>query len=659
MRSFLVCGGATRHRSLFAALMIVALASIPVLAQGSGPYRRSVVDQGIRVVLSIDHIDPGKPAGLFREGDDVRFRFTISDTASGKPVQGASPAAWMDPHRPEEEGSPKSCSEKVARFLGGSYLSRAELDLNVYYVLVMNDDATITVVDPLFGFGSTKLLALVQLASSGKDWAMTSREDRVFVSMPDSHAVAVVRTDSWKVEKNIDIVVAPYRTVLQPDGRYLWVGCDDGDAEHSGVAVIDVEAGRLAARIPTGRGHHDIVVDDEGRFAYVTNSVDGTISVIDARKLLKLRDLPAGARPVSISYSAVARAAYAVDEVSGDVTAVDGARDRSVGHIRSELGAVQIGFAPGGRFGFIVDPITNRIHILDASSNRIVQSGKVDSMPESVFFSAGLAYVRHAKSELILMIPLDQIGHEGEPIPVVDLPGGQHPAGTCAHPTLAAGIVQAPGDNAVLIANPLDKAVYYYTEGMAAPIGSFSNYGREARAVQVVDRSLRERSPGVYETIAKLGHSGPYDIPFFLDAPRLIHCFDMAIEGDSAIERQRARKIVGPLAVEHLTKGSMVPAGTEFTLRFRLTDIATGKPVVGANDVTLVSVLSPGTRRSDAPATETAEPGIYQVTMRLSQPGAYYLYVGCQSHGLTIDNPQFRVLDVTRSIISQEQHESR
>ena len=46
--------------------------------------------------------------------------------------------------------------------------------------------------------------------------------------------------------------------------------------------------------------------------------------------------------------------------------------------------------------------------------------------------------------------------------------------------------------------------VYYYKEGMAAPMGSFSNYGRRPRAVRVVDRSLREQSPGIYRTEARL-----------------------------------------------------------------------------------------------------------------------------------------------------------
>jgi hypothetical protein len=61
-------------------------------------------------------------------------------------------------------------------------------------------------------------------------------------------------------------------------------------------------------------------------------------------------------------------------------------------------------------------------------------------------------------------------------------------------------MVPAPEGNSVLIANPADRVIYYYSEGMAAPMGSFQNYRREPRALMVVDRSLREVTSGVYTT---------------------------------------------------------------------------------------------------------------------------------------------------------------
>src|SRR6185503_18765637 len=82
--------------------------------------------------------------------------------------------------------------------------------------------------------------------------------------------------------------------------------------------------------------------------------------------------------------------------------------------------------------------------------------------------------------------------------------------GRLARPTPADGIVQAPGHPSVLVANAEDKVVYFYKEGMAAPMGHFQSYGKVPRAVLVVDRSLRETRPGIYETVAQMGPAGQY-----------------------------------------------------------------------------------------------------------------------------------------------------
>ena len=77
-----------------------------------------------------------------------------------------------------------SVAQKVESFLQGSLRSRPDVDLNAYYLLTLNEEASISVIDPLLGFGGTKLLTLVLLKSPGEDWALTSDRSKLFVSMP-------------------------------------------------------------------------------------------------------------------------------------------------------------------------------------------------------------------------------------------------------------------------------------------------------------------------------------------------------------------------------------------------------------------------------------------------------------------------------------------
>ena len=105
-----------------------------------------------------------------------------------------------------------------------------------------------------------------------------------------------------------------------------------------------------------------------------------------------------------------------------------------------------------------------------------------------------------------------------------------------------------------LVANAADRMIYLYKEGMAAPAGGFSTYGRVPRAVRVVDHGLRETARGDYATAVPLPRGGRYDVTFFVDAPRVVACFTADIGGPAAPEKPVPRVVaLDPPA--HLARG--------------------------------------------------------------------------------------------------------
>jgi DNA-binding beta-propeller fold protein YncE len=597
----------------------------------AGPVHDRIVREGIAIDVTVDPIeavDPIKANGAktLREGDEAVFRFHITDTATGTPLSGLAPAAWLNLVAPRVEDA-AGCQDKVKEILSGSALAKPEIDLTSYQVLALNEDSTVTVVDPFFGFGSTKLLAMLFLDSPGEDWVLSADSKRLFITLPATHHLAVADTTAWKVTATLDTGARPRRVAFQPDQGYIWVTWEKG------VDVFDPQSLKRVARIPTGRGGlegHEIAFSGDSRFAFITNRADGAVSVIDVRRLAKIRDLRTGPEPVSVAWSSLGAAAW-VSHLDGSLVAIDGEKAEPLARVQAEPGLGQIAFAPGGRYGFVVNPRADKVHILDASRNRLVQTAKVEKEPDEVTFSSELAYIRHRRSETVLMIPLGAVGEEGNAVSVVDFPGGQKAFGEGAGPVAAAGIVQAPGARAVLVAHPADRTVYYYKEGMAAPMGSFANYSRQPRAVLVVDRSLRERSPGTYETIARLRHPGHYDLAFFLDAPRVVDCLSLAVDPDP--EKAKERRAALPPKVEYLTAERTARAGQPFILRLRILDPVTEEPRKDVHDVTLLGFAPPGARQSRQPAAQV-EPGIYQAALVPDGPGTYYVYVESLSQGL-------------------------
>ncbi len=180
------------------------------------------VSQGIAVDLRVKALtDEKRNKDELREGDDAVFQLRFSEAATGVPVTGVYPKAWVD-HQQRDENV--DCRIKIKAFLSSNFQARPPLDLNSYYILTLNQDATLSVIDPLFSYGGSKLFTLVGLKSAGTDWLLLPNGRTLFVSMPASHAVAAVNTDTWKVTTNIEVEGGPVRISVQPDGRKIWVG---------------------------------------------------------------------------------------------------------------------------------------------------------------------------------------------------------------------------------------------------------------------------------------------------------------------------------------------------------------------------------------------------------------------------------------------------
>jgi YVTN family beta-propeller protein len=503
--------------------------------------------------------------------------------------------------------------------------ARPDVDLNSYYILALNKSPDISVIDPLLGFGGSKLLTLVMLKSPGEDWLLTRDGELLFVTLPAINQVAVIATRSWKVIDYIDAGTTPTRVTMQPDQHYVWV-TNEGNEKEGGVTVIDPATLKVAAKIATGAGEHDIVISSDSRFAFVSNRENDTVSVIDIQKLEKLNDVKVGPGPKSLALSELSKAIYVAGETDGSVTVIDEQSREVNARMKTKPGARSIRFAPGGRYGFVLNTKESTINIFDAASNQMLHEVTVGKAPDQIIFSNTFAFVRSLDTETVAMLRLGTIGKE---VDITDFPGGQVAPRKGSEPVHADSIVLAPEGNSVILANPVDKSLYYYTEGMAAPMGNFQNYRREPMAALVVDRSLREVKPGVYSTTIKLPASGKYDVAFLNDSPRVSHCFDLTADANPAMKEQKAVA----LRLEHQLKEMTMPVGKDFVFRFKLIDTATGNPKPDLKDVRVLTFMSAGAWQRRDFATSVGN-GMYEIKLNVPESGIYMIFFESASMGV-------------------------
>src|SRR5262245_60800585 len=353
---------------------------------GAGAQR--YVNEGISVEVSLEPLDKG--TGLRngpRSGSDTTVRFKITDSNSGQPLTNLRPAAWFDQRTNGPSTTAKDCREKVQSFLQPGFNKRPSIDLNKYFILALNEEANISVIDPLAGFGGSKLYTLVSLASPGADWVMGADRKRLYVSMPQVNEIAVIDTVTWKVVANIDAGPLPSRIALQPDNRYLWV------ANSSGATVIDTDTGKVAASIQTGSGDHEIAFADDGSLVFITNKKEGTLSLVDGRKLVPIRNIKVGPNPSSVAFSTLSKAVYVTNEGDGTIVVVSPTSQTSIARMTAAPGLRGVRLLPDSRFGFAINPETNKVYVFDLTSNRVLHAVPVGPAADQITFTREFAYV--------------------------------------------------------------------------------------------------------------------------------------------------------------------------------------------------------------------------------------------------------------------------
>ena len=590
---------------------------------------------GVSVALQVR---PLAEDGVLREGEFADVLFRVSDSTSGQPLSGVNPGAWLDPEAvaaDHAQGRERSCKSRVGVFLKSSIGARPLLDLNSYFLLVMNRDASVSVVDPSVSVGGiTSTMARIDLKQPPMDWVTPKDNKRVFVSMPTAGEVAVIDSEQFKLIDSVAAGSHPVRVALQPDERLLWVGNNAPKAEASGVTVIDSQSLKPLKNLATGAGHHEIAFSKDSRFAFVTNRDDGTLSIIDIASLTLSKQLKTGTRPLSVAYSPLSQAVYVADGKDGTVTVVDTASLDVRRVIKIKQGLGPMGFSADGRFGIVLNTLENQVAVIDAATDSLVHELDVSAEPYQVVFTKAYAYVRGLASAKVTMINLSSLGEGRTPISQGFEAGPQAPRLAGDLP-LASSLAVSRDDNAVFVVNPVDNTTYFYAEGMNAPMSGYPNRGQVARAAMVIDRSLREVEPGLYSARIKLPPAGRFDVAFLLNQPNIIHCFTTLVEPDGRLAQHP-----GVPTVEFMLDKATAALGSPYTVRFRIVQGQHKAQRSGVKDVQVRYFRAPTSRAQTVAALEVGN-GIYEAPVTLDQNGAWYLHVRAASLGANFDDKTF------------------
>ncbi|AKT42985.1 YncE family protein [Chondromyces crocatus] len=585
--------------------------------------------------------------------DEHTAVFTITDAKTGAPIGGLAPLAWMS----RRDGPPPddtACREKIKSYRAGLLSTTPDVDMNTHLLWTLNDDSSLSVINPQVAFSKTKLQRVVSLAGRGAAFAMHPEGDTVYVTLPAARSVAFVDARRGLVTTNVPVGDTPTQVVVAPDGRTVWIGNDGDDT----VSVLDARSGVPLSTLRVGRGHHEIVFANRQRDAWIISRDAERAVVVDTADLEVLREVEIGAGATSISASDTASAVYVANPARGEMLLLDVEHRTLAGRIPLRPGVATVQFEPRGRFAFALNPEADELTILDGATGQPRHTLSHLARPDVVAFTPTFAYVRSLDANRVSLLDLAALERPDTPA-VVDVQIGQRAPREARDAAQGAPIVALPEGNGAIIGSPGDKALYYYVEGMMAPLGTLLNHGRAPRSVLLEDRSLHEKRPGVYETTVRVGSEGMHDVALLLGSRRLAACLDAKVEPSLGTP---ATPPPGVTFEPLFDTSAEAEVGAPVTLRFRATPTTTGgasaAPLDPAHLDALIFRFPSGFRWSGAPQAEGD--GAFSVTFTPTHAGEYRLMVGVDARGAPMGTlPWAKIKARPRRDVAVEESASR
>ncbi len=460
-----------------------------------------------------------------KAGQDLALIFKVSDATMGWQIQGQG----FVPDSPIRAVAGKGNFEysrrqvlKRAKLYGGHF----PIDEYTYLFVLNSVEGSISVMDTSSLYSGTPI-DMIRLSKdrdvNGIDIDMEWLGRYAYVTL-DNDEVAVIDCMRLKLIRNIKVGKNPHHVLVQPDGKFAWI-CNDGDAT---VTVIDTENQKIVSTLNIGKGHHEIAFTSDSRYACITNQDDGTLSLIDVFKLQVTGTVEVGKRPHGLGYSELSRYMYVANEGEATVSVVDIDSKREIKKIPVGNGCVKVRFAVNPRYGFIPNKKDDTCTMIDVTRDVVHKTIETGKGPEDVSFSPDWVFIRNTGSADLTAMCLNQyamlttvpIGYK-KPIES-DLPLG--------HVTI---VPQGDG-HSVLVPSPAGGAVYRYAPGEAAaggrvPTEVYNTQAKGSSKLVVYYRGLKEISNGVYLRVVRFQGEGRYEMGFYIDNPELSSCFDVNV----------------------------------------------------------------------------------------------------------------------------------
>ena len=143
---------------------------------------------------------------------------------------------------------------------------------------------------------------------------LDDQANRLYAVTKEDNSLYVIDTRLRKVISHVPLGGQGYTCLLSPDHKNLYISCWGCDK----VIIFSTVEQKITGNVPVGDNPNDMCITGNGRYLFVANANDNSVSVIDTKQLKVIETLnsalypgsPEGSTPNSVSLSSDEKTLY-------------------------------------------------------------------------------------------------------------------------------------------------------------------------------------------------------------------------------------------------------------------------------------------------------------------------------------------------------------
>jgi YVTN family beta-propeller protein len=236
----------------------------------------------------------------------------------------------------------------------------------------------------VFDAASLKEIASVDVGAVNDDLMFDPEGKRLYVSLGNDNSVAVVDVPARKLLQTVPVGRTPHGLRVTPDGSKLLV---TNTADNTMTVLALQPEVKVEATIATGANPFEVIVNDAGDTAYVSNFLGDSVAVVDLKTNKTTGYIRSGKQPAMIALHNNGGSAqlWVASTGSGEVWVIDPAARKLITRLATGRGAHGTAITPSGKL-YVTNSNDNSLSVIDLAAQKVLQTIPVGNNPNGIAF---------------------------------------------------------------------------------------------------------------------------------------------------------------------------------------------------------------------------------------------------------------------------------